>query len=60
MPLTQKSKHNNSALIKWMQILAGKTSSRATTEHRIEIQDEQQRRKRQQETLQQREHRFAQ
>ena len=26
MPLTQKSKHNNSALIKWMQILAGKNS----------------------------------
>ena len=42
MPLTQKTKHNNSALIKWTQILAGKNSSRATTEHRIEIQDEQQ------------------
>ena len=42
MPLTQKTKHNNFALIKWMQILAGKNSSRATTEHRIEIQDEQQ------------------
>lgn len=34
--------------------------SRATTEHRIEIQEEQQRRKRQQETLQRREQRFAQ
>ena len=60
MQLPQKSKHNNSAFKKWMQILAGENSSRATTERRVKIQREQQRRRRQQQTPQQREHRFAQ
>ena len=42
-----------SAFKKWMQILAGENSSEATTEHWTEIQHKQQ-------TLQQREDRFAQ
>ena len=36
MQMTHKSKHNNSGLKKWMQILAGENSG-ATTERRIEI-----------------------
>jgi len=60
MQLPQKSKHNNSAFKKWMQILAGKNSSEATTERQVKIQREQQRRRRQQPCPQQREHRFAQ
>ena len=38
MQLPQKSKHNDSAFKKWMQILAGENSSRATTERRVRIQ----------------------
>ena len=35
MQLPQKSKHNDSAFKKWMQILAGENSSRATTERPV-------------------------
>ena len=49
-----------SAFKKWMQILAGENSSEATTEHWTEIQHKQQRRRWKQQTLQQREDRFAQ